>query len=266
MHYTIKSGDTLGRIAARHGISLDDLLRANPQYASNPNLIRVGDRVEIPGPSGPAGPQAGSADDPFVVPRGQLTFDAEGSETRGRYFSRVPHVPGPWSGVTIGRGYDMKSKSKTKIKRDLAAAGVDSNIAEKFAPASGLMGDQAKDFIRVNNLKKIEISPQQQKKLFISTYDDLEKDVIRICNKPDVVKRYGVYNWKNLNPVIRDVVVDLRYRGDYTGKTRRKIQKPVADNDLAAFTTAMLERKYWLEDIGVPKNRFKRRCDYLRNA
>ena len=123
----------------------------------------------------------------FVVQKGQLTFDAEGLETRGRYFSRVPHVPGPWSGVTIGRGYDMKEKSGEKIRSDLIAAAINPEIAEKFALASGLSGDKAKEFIRAHNLEQVEISPEQQKKLFITTYDELEKDVIRICNKADVV-------------------------------------------------------------------------------
>ena len=206
------------------------------------------------------------SDDFFVVPKGQLTFDAEGSETRGRYFSRVPHVPGSWSGVTIGRGYDMKEKSAEKIRSDLIAAAVDPKIAEKLASASGLSGDQAKKFIRSQNLEQVEISPEQQKKLFIATYDELEKDVIRICSKNDVVQRYGACNWQNVPPVIRDVVVDLRYRGDYTGKTRRKIQKAIVDKDLAVFTSALIDQNYWLGEINVPKDRFERRCAYLRNA
>ena len=64
--------------------------------------------------------------------------------TPGPYFSGVPHVPGRWSGVTIGRGYDIKEKSGNKIKRDLTAAGVDPGIAETFASASGLMGTRAR--------------------------------------------------------------------------------------------------------------------------
>ena len=175
-------------------------------------------------------PTSDDSDDFFVVPKGQLTFDAEGSETRGRYFSRVPHVPGPWSGVTIGRGYDMKEKSGDKIRSDLIAAAVDPETAEKLASASSLSGDQAKKFIRAHKLDQIEINPEQQKKLFIATYDELEKDVIRICSKADVVQRYGACNWEDVQPVIRDVVVDLRYRGDYTGKTRRKIQNKGKSN------------------------------------
>lgn len=41
-----------------------------------------------------------------------MTFDQEGLENPGKkYHSRVPHVPSSSSGVTIGRGYDMKYKT-----------------------------------------------------------------------------------------------------------------------------------------------------------
>ena len=48
MHYTIRSGDTLSRIAAAHGTSLQVLLDANPQYRDRPEVIRVGDIILIP--------------------------------------------------------------------------------------------------------------------------------------------------------------------------------------------------------------------------
>lgn len=45
--YTVVSGDTLGGIAARHGLSLAQLLDKNPQFRANPNLIHPGDRVVL---------------------------------------------------------------------------------------------------------------------------------------------------------------------------------------------------------------------------
>ena len=87
--------------------------------------------------------------------------------------------------------------------------------------------------------------------------------VIRICNKDDVVQRYGACNCEAIQPIIRDVVVDLKYRGDYISETRRKIQKAVADNDLAAFTTAMRDDNYWMGEMNVPEDRFCRRCKYI---
>lgn len=45
--YEVKPGDTLSRIANQFGISLSDLLKANQQI-TNPNLIVVGQKINIP--------------------------------------------------------------------------------------------------------------------------------------------------------------------------------------------------------------------------
>ena len=48
MSYTVRRGDTLSAIAARQHVSLSALEKANPQIR-NPNLITVGERLNIPG-------------------------------------------------------------------------------------------------------------------------------------------------------------------------------------------------------------------------
>jgi len=45
--YTVQSGDTLKKIAARFGTTLDAILQVNPQIA-NPNLIYVGQVINLP--------------------------------------------------------------------------------------------------------------------------------------------------------------------------------------------------------------------------
>jgi LysM repeat protein len=45
---TVKSGNTLSGIAAKAGVKLSDVIKANPQI-SNPNLIRPGQVIKIPG-------------------------------------------------------------------------------------------------------------------------------------------------------------------------------------------------------------------------
>ena len=71
------------------------------------------------------------AQDDFKVARGQLTFDAEGNEG-GKYHSRKPHVPSNNSGLTIGRGYDMKVRKVEQIAKDLMASGMDQAAAELY--------------------------------------------------------------------------------------------------------------------------------------
>lgn len=45
--YTVRSGDSLSRIAARHHVSRAALLGAN--HVANPNALRVGQRLRVPG-------------------------------------------------------------------------------------------------------------------------------------------------------------------------------------------------------------------------
>ncbi|HKG45937.1 MAG TPA: LysM domain-containing protein [Pyrinomonadaceae bacterium] len=47
MNYKVKTGDTLSKIAKRNGVSLAQLLKANPQI-TNPDKIRVGQLINLP--------------------------------------------------------------------------------------------------------------------------------------------------------------------------------------------------------------------------
>jgi len=51
--YIVQPGDTLNIIAARFGVSTDDLIRVN--QIQNPNLLNAGDRLVIPGLQGVSG-------------------------------------------------------------------------------------------------------------------------------------------------------------------------------------------------------------------
>ena len=48
--YTIKHGDTLSKIATAHGITIEQLLAANPTI-KNPNKISEGQHITLPPPS-----------------------------------------------------------------------------------------------------------------------------------------------------------------------------------------------------------------------
>ena len=65
MTYTVKPGDNLSKIATRNGVTLAQLLQANPQV-KDPNRISVGDVLNLPSDSG--GVPAGSTDDTKPLP------------------------------------------------------------------------------------------------------------------------------------------------------------------------------------------------------
>lgn len=232
--YRVKRGDSLSKIASNHDLSLNQLLALNPRYKADPNRLAVGDQLQVaatsPTPPSPATrietpAETTAQTDWFSVPMGQLTFDAEGMEKpRSVYHSRRPHVPGPWSGVTIGRGFDMRERSREAIFDDLRAAGMPVGDARKLSRCAGYAGDRARQYLKDNDLKTLNITPAAQNRLFLSTYEELAGDVIRICEKHDVVAKYGPTDWQQLDPTVRDIAIDLRYRGDYTPATRRKVQ------------------------------------------
>ena len=270
MQYTVVRGDTLSKIAAKHAVTVSQLLAANPRYKPNPNRVGVGDKIEIPGGAPAARKKAGSKkkaaarrDNPLQVDAGQLTFDAEGVDNRNsRYFSRRPHVPGDTSGITIGRGYDMKHRSEQEVFDDLREAGVGVARSRRLAGGAGLVGDIAKAFIADNGLQDMTITRKQQKALFNAVYAELGADVLRLCNKADVVAKYGKTDWENLDPRLRDIVIDLRYRGDYHPRSRQEVQPILVANDVAAMAELMGRKSYW-ERFGVPRDRYQRRRDYL---
>ncbi|MFK5949485.1 MAG: hypothetical protein QM500_12035 [Methylococcales bacterium] len=133
---------------------------------------------------------------------GKVTFESEGAEG-GPYHSRKLHVPSLTSGLTIGRGYDMKTKSALKINQDLISAGLAKNDVALLSKASGLFGATAKAFIVTHKLRAFEITQQAQVKLFSISYKEEEAETIRLCTKLDVEAKYGKCNWMTLNSTIK---------------------------------------------------------------
>lgn len=197
---------------------------------------------------------------PIVPPaRGRLTWDAEGQEG-GRFHSRILHVPAASSGLTVGRGYDLRERTRVDVQQQLSKAGVDPSDASTLGGGVRLVGRAAEQFIVASDLLDFEVSPGCQLRLFETVYTEMEADVQRICAKQDVVVAYGPVDWGQLDTRIKDMLVDLRYRGDYTGASRRHLQASVVQNDLTAFAKAVSDPALWGD---VPADRFERRKQFL---
>lgn len=132
MTYTVKTGDTLSKIAARNGLTVAQLLQANPQI-KNPDRINVGDILNLPNGSNatdttkplPTNPSiAISTQNTQPLPTipatsaagalGQALADALGAlsakyETGGRGPGVVSTGAGDPGGVSYG-SYQMASK------------------------------------------------------------------------------------------------------------------------------------------------------------
>ncbi|HHQ4518184.1 TPA: hypothetical protein ACSP2U_000191 [Aeromonas veronii] len=206
----------------------------------------------------------------LTVPKGQLTFDAEGNDINGSpWFSRVIHWPGGVSGVTIGRGYDLGQQQSPAS--DLHQVGIINTLKVWLVNGQGRSGAQAKEYYdsASNDIKRMEISRRQQYDLFNVAYTYLEEDVKRICQKNATIRAYHYdpstspeQAWNDIPAKIKEILVDLRYRGDYTPSVRKLIQTPAFNGDIAEFGRLLSDRSVW---PNVPQDRFNRRIAYYAN-
>jgi len=194
--------------------------------------------------------------------KGLVTFNAEGKEG-GLHHSRSLHAAGSGSGVTLGRSYDVKEKSVGKIIRELSRVGVSVINAQKISKGHGLKGERARQFIVDNDLLDFSITPLQQKELFLISYAEIFADAKRVSRDAINVKKYGVVDWGKLDKRIKNIVVDVRYRGDYIPASRKVIQQSIVDNDFKAFKKSMKKKTFWVGTLGVPEVRFNERVAFL---
>jgi hypothetical protein len=155
----------------------------------------------------------------------------------------------------------MGSKNPGQIATDLIRAGVEVSKARTIAGAATLRGPAAKKFIQDNHLESFEITAEAQKKLFESSYQTEAASAKAVCERAST--RYGRCNWDALHPAIQDLVVDLKFRGDYTPRTRELIQQHIVANDLESLTRVLSDRASWQS---VPPDRFARRAAAAKAA
>ena len=167
------------------------------------------------------------------------------------------------SGLTLGRGYDLRERLGANVQADLSNAGLVGDMAFKISAAAGKRGVDASRFVIDNDLLDFEITPQVQLKLFEKVYSELSADVKRISNAYAKKNGYSEMNWKKLDQRIFDVLVDLRYRGDYTETSRAFLQKHVANNDFSKFKVEITKKGNWSD---VPHDRFERRKAYVEST
>lgn len=200
----------------------------------------------------------------LTVRFGQRTFDAEGTEQPGRYFSREIHWPGGSSGVTIGRGYDMGQRTRLQVQRELSYAGMNAASAEALSMAAGYRGAAAERFVSEYRGYLPGISLDVQQALFEEiTTPEIIADVKRILSKVDVVNEYGRANWDDLSAPVQELLFDLRYRGDYRADTRKDLQPLIVAQDYRGLITLVSDIAYW-KGNGVPEHRAKARIAIIR--
>lgn len=87
--YSVKAGDSLGKIAQANGMTLAQLLELNPQYKANPNMVQIGSSIKVSSASNPtptptnANPTAPTS--PIQTPEQKAQADSQAlAERAGR--------------------------------------------------------------------------------------------------------------------------------------------------------------------------------------
>ncbi|MEH5010265.1 peptidoglycan-binding protein [Phytobacter diazotrophicus] len=173
---------------------------------------------------------------PLNVKEGQITFDAEGKDyitavepfrqpKHIRQFSRILHWPEGDSGVTIGRGYDMKKRSAGRILTEMRQSGIEEYRAIICSKAAGLYGRNAFKFVKDYGPLVGEITHIQQIQLFDISYSE-KREYAKFFYKQTSLDIGNDILWEQLDLKIRDVIVDIFFQGvhDVTGLIKSAIK------------------------------------------
>lgn len=111
--HTVVSGDTIGAIAAAHGVSLNDVLAANGLGLSS--IIYPGDQIQIPG----AGYTAAPAPAPAAAP--VQTAAATAPANTGMNMSYASATPAASTGTGTGAAILASAYSQVGVNQDCTA-------------------------------------------------------------------------------------------------------------------------------------------------
>ncbi len=230
----------------------------------------------------------------LTVPKGQLTFDAEGNDVdTSMYFSRHPHVPNNRgvvigaSGVTYGRGLDLGQISIGELNKLTTAISnnckpLSSSMLQWLTGAVGLQRKAAYDYtIAINNVvprNEQTLTRKQQHYLFNEIYLKLEAIAKRTIENPKGTRTRAAPNGIDLDPErmiswlalpqnIKDLLIDLTFRGDNRPSTREffipDLVESIKNNDEFSAFKENIKSNRWKETYNVPLDRHQRRCNYL---
>lgn len=149
---------------------------------------------------------------------GQLTANREGGPLR-------IHWPGGVSGVTIGRGYDLGTRSAAAIRHDLEGVGVPDGQITFLEGAAGLRGPAADAWVIANREDpRATITVEQRDRLFSLIWP---RYVERARIRATAPTRRGnsfisQERWQQLHHAVREILTDLAYVGAPYARTRRE--------------------------------------------
>ncbi|HRI70097.1 MAG TPA: pesticin C-terminus-like muramidase, partial [Polyangium sp.] len=177
----------------------------------------------------------------------ELTFAVEGGNSSAVLSVHWPGTAA--SGVTLGAGYDMGGRTKADVKADLVAAGVSATDADKLSGGAGKKGSAAEDWVNDNVGTLPKITKAVAQKLYTKIYPAY------VTKARNIVADWGG-NWDKYPTSMKEVLVDLGYRGDLV-KKHEKLVESVKKNDYQAFCACIHDLDYWQNNTNLVKQKPK---------
>ncbi|WP_281075697.1 pesticin C-terminus-like muramidase [Klebsiella quasivariicola] len=210
----------------------------------------------------------------LTVPKGQLTFNAEGNDIESSiYFSRHPHVPNNRgvvigiSGVTFGRGLDLGQQSKSYIQSlftemEKNTKPLSTSLKKWLVGSVGKQGSVALTYCREidKHVPKNEqsLTRKQQHFLFNAVYAHQYSVTKRVLLKGVEIDSVRITaNLDSYDQSVQDVLVDLTFRGDNSPRTRRYFMSDLSSGKESFKTN--ISNSHWKDIFGVPTERFNAR-------
>jgi|GEM_PF-1512321 len=171
----------------------------------------------------------------LTLTRGELTSTGEGSD------AQTSHVHWPEtsaSGVTLGKGYDIGSRTAAQVIQDLTAAGMGQSQATKISAGAGLKGNAAGTWVNQNKDDVGVIALDVQHQLLATMLEVYTDNAESVATNDSATKdgsgyytnargreindgvEEGTYKmssdqWENLHPAMVEFLTDLKYQGGY---------------------------------------------------
>jgi hypothetical protein len=202
--------------------------------------------------------------EPLTINPGELTTKGEGSDAQTKYV----HWPETnASGVTLGKGYDIGSRSEDQVVQELMAAGMGEAQARKISKGAGKTGQEAGTWVAQNKTDVGEISSAVQYSLLATMLESYKAEAKSMATNTEATKDNSGYyvnargreindkvaegtyrmteeQWNNLHPAMIELLTDLKYQGGYYAYDRiAQINKVLIENDgdhLAQFKAVVV--------------------------
>lgn len=162
--------------------------------------------------------------------KGELTIQGEGVQ------NKIYPPPTASSGVTLGIGYDLGSRSSASVKLDLTKAGMSTIQAEKIAKGAGLKGATATEWVKLNEKdvgtwdKNITLAlfatllpkyTAEAKNLATSLVPSPASNAVNARSR-EIRYNKALYTyvmkeeqWTGLHPAMVELLSDLKFQGGY---------------------------------------------------